>query len=111
MYLLYVLGKAKTHIIWSGTRYFSFFSDAANYGVHMAMGSITFLVASFYVKNIKLKCFYVLVALAAIYGMGISGTRAAMVVPLGGLGLLMILSGKAKSFIITLLAILSLFLF
>lgn len=111
MYALYVLGKARTHIIWSGTRYFSFFTDAANYGVHMAMGAITFVIASFYVKNIKLKCFYVLISLAAIYGMGISGTRAAIAIPLGGLGLLMILSGKVKSFIITLLAILSLFFF
>ena len=35
-FFLYVLGGAKTHIIWSGIRYFSFFSDAANFGVHAA---------------------------------------------------------------------------
>lgn len=34
-YFLYVLGGARTHIIWSGIRYFSFFSDAANFGVHI----------------------------------------------------------------------------
>ncbi|MCD8573258.1 MAG: hypothetical protein LRY48_08400 [Bacteroides graminisolvens] len=77
----------------------------------MAMGSISFSIAAFFVKNIKLKIFYIIVMLASIYGMGISGTRAAMAVPLGGLGLLMILSGKTKSFVITMLAILSLFLF
>ena len=37
LYFLYVLGGFKTHIIWSGIRYFSFFSDAANFGVHSAM--------------------------------------------------------------------------
>ena len=34
LYFLHVLGGARTHIIWSGIRYFSCFSDAANYGVH-----------------------------------------------------------------------------
>lgn len=32
LYFLHVLGGARTHIIWSGIRYFSCFSDAANYG-------------------------------------------------------------------------------
>jgi len=34
---LYVEGKAKTHIINSGIRYFSFFSDAGNFGCGMAL--------------------------------------------------------------------------
>ena len=31
LYFLYVLGGHRTHFIWSGIRYFSCFSDAANY--------------------------------------------------------------------------------
>ena len=41
-YFLYVLGGARTHIIWSGIRYFSFFSDAANFGVHAAIAALHF---------------------------------------------------------------------
>ena len=47
LYFLHVVGGARTHIIWSGIRYFSCFSDAANYGVHAAMSTVTFAIASF----------------------------------------------------------------
>lgn len=47
LYFLHVLGGARTHIIWSGIRYFSCFSDAANYGVHAAMSAVTFAIAAF----------------------------------------------------------------
>ena len=77
-YFLYVLGGARTHIIWSGIRYFSFFSDAANFGVHMAMGISLFGISLFYIKGVWLKIYFILVIIAAIYGMGISGTRAAI---------------------------------
>lgn len=42
LYFLHVLGGWRTHIIWSGIRYFSCFSDAANYGVHAAMSASFF---------------------------------------------------------------------
>lgn len=111
LYFLYALGGAKTHIIWSGIRYFSCFTDAANYGVHMAMAITTFSISLFYTKNIGLKVYYAIVVIAAIYGMGISGTRAAIAVPLGGLVLLVLLSRNWKTAIISLIALLSLFCF
>ena len=47
LYFLHVLGGWRTHIIWSGIRYFSCFSDAANYGVHAAMSAVvSFLITS-----------------------------------------------------------------
>lgn len=95
LYFLYVEGGAATHVIWSGVRYFSFFSDAANFGVHMSMAIVTFAISAFYIKSKGLKILFVLVAIAAVYGMGISGTRAAIAVPLGGLGLFVVLS-KSK---------------
>lgn len=100
LYLLYELGKAKTHIIWSGIRYFSFFSDAANYGVHMAMGASTFSIALFYTKHPLLKLFYVITTIAAFYGMALSGTRAAMAIPFGALIVYIVLS-KSKIGILT----------
>lgn len=47
LYFLHVLGGWRTHIIWSGIRYFSCFSDAANYGVHAAMSSVVFSISAF----------------------------------------------------------------
>lgn len=39
-YWLYVLGGSTTHIIYSGIRYFSFFSDAANFGAGMGFSMV-----------------------------------------------------------------------
>ena len=78
LYFLHALGGARTHIIWSGIRYFSCFSDAANYGVHAAMSAVTFAVAAFFVDSKWKRIYFLLIAFCGIYGMGISGTRAAM---------------------------------
>ncbi len=95
-YFLFVLGGAKTHIIWSGIRYFSLFSDAANFGVHMALAIPLFGISLLYVKNKWLKVYFVFIVIAAIYGMGISGTRSAIAVPVGALGLFIVLSRNIK---------------
>lgn len=108
---LFELGGARTHIIWSGIRYFSFFTDAANYGVHMAMAILTFAISLFYIKNKALKVYYIIVILAATYGMFISGTRTAIAVPLAGLLLFTVLSKNWKAFLISSFAILSIFIF
>lgn len=84
LYFLYALGGARTHIIWSGIRYFSCFSDAANYGVHAAMSAVIFSISAFFVNSKWKRIYFILIAAAALYGMGISGTRAAMGVIMGG---------------------------
>lgn len=111
LYFLYVLGGAKTHIIWSGIRYFSFFSDAANFGVHMSMGISIFGISIFYVKNKWLKIYFIIVTIAAIYGMGISGTRAAIAVPIGALGTYIVLSRNLKASITGAITLALLFVF
>jgi len=100
LYFLYELGGAKTHIIWSGIRYFSVFTEAANYGVHMGMAVVGFGISAIYTKNKSLKAYYLIVMIAAIYGMFISGTRAAIAVPLAGIFLFTLLSGNIKVFTI-----------
>lgn len=110
-YFLYVLGGAKTHIIWSGIRYFSFFSDAANFGVHMAMGVSIFGISLFYVKSTWLKIYFIIVTIVAIYGMGISGTRSAIALPVGALGGFIMLSRNKKTGIMGASALALLFLF
>lgn len=76
--LSWVMGPGySTHILRTGIRYFSFFSDAATYGSNMAFSAATYLVAAFYIKGWKSKIFFFVVAMGAFYGMLISGTRSA----------------------------------
>lgn len=98
LHFLFELGGAKTHIIWSGIRYFSYFTDAANFGVHMAMAILSFGISFFSLKNVGLKVYFIIVIAAAVYGMGISGTRAAIAVPLGGLAFYIFLSRNWRGF-------------
>ncbi|MCQ2238167.1 MAG: O-antigen ligase family protein [Bacteroidaceae bacterium] len=93
---------ARTHIINGGTltRYFSFFSDAANYGSHCAIfGCVYGFLALFHnKKEWKTKLFYGVVAVCCIYGMFMSGTRTAIFVFLGSIFAYVILSRNAKMF-------------
>lgn len=111
LFFLNELGGARTHIIWSGIRYFSIFSDAANFGVHMAMAISLFGISLFYVKSKWLKIYFVFVILAAIYGMGISGTRAAIAVPIGAAGTYVVLSRNLRAGIMAGIALALLFVF
>lgn len=87
---------ANTHLLRTGIRFFSFFSDAASYGCGMGLSLVTFFLSFFYVKNKYLKVFYLLVAAAGGYGLLISGTRASMAVPVAGLGLFIFLCKNWK---------------
>jgi hypothetical protein len=98
-YFLYTLGGWRTHIIWSGIRYFSFFSDAANYGVHSALATVTLGISALYTKKAWLKVLLIVGALCGLYGMAISGTRAAMAVPFAGLALYVVLSKNVKGIV------------
>lgn len=97
LYFLYALGGARTHIIWSGIRYFSCFSDAANYGVHAAMSAVIFSISAFFIDSKWKRIYFILIAAAALYGMGISGTRAAMGVIMGGMLMITIIAKNVKA--------------
>ena len=70
-----------------------------------------FGISLFYIKGVWLKIYFIIVIIAAIYGMGISGTRAAIALPIGALGSFIILSRNRKACItgISVLALLFLF--
>lgn len=111
LYFLYVLGGWRTHIIWSGIRYFSCFSDAANFGVHAAISAVVFAISAFFVEG-KWKRFYFLcIAVAALYGMGISGTRAAMGVLMGGMLMITIIAKNWKALLAGIALSISVFVF
>lgn len=99
-YQLYVLGKARTHIIYSGIRYFSIFTDAANFGSSMGMSFVVYISALIYEKNRNLRWFYVFVAIISFMGLLLSGTRSAMVVPLIGIVVMIGLTKRMKIMVI-----------
>lgn len=108
---LYVFGGASTHIIHSGTRYFSFFSDAANFGGAMGMSMVVFSISSLYFRSRWMKSYLLLVAMLACYGMLISGTRSALAVPFAGFAVFVVLAGNAKTMLTGAVLVLGVFVF
>jgi hypothetical protein len=89
-------GGARTHIIHTGIRYFSFFTDAGNFGSGIAFSMLIFAITAFQVKDKRLRNFYLFVAGACAYGMIISGTRGSLIIPFSGLTLYTALSRNIK---------------
>ena len=111
LYWLHVLGGSRTHIIYTGVRYFSFFTDAASFGCNMGMSLVVFGITALYTRSKPLRIYYIAVALLAGYAMMISGTRAAIAVPFAGFAFFVLLSKQWKIMIPGVLLILALFVF
>ena len=94
-------GGRTTHIIYSGIRYFSIFTDAANFGTGIAFSMLVFGIAAIYIKEYKLRIFLAVTAAICAYGMIISGTRGSLAVPFIGLVAFAFLSKNFKIIIIT----------
>ena len=90
-------GGALTHIIGTGTRYFSFFTDAGNFGSNMGYAFILFGITALYTKNVAYKIYFAIISILSMYAMLLSGTRGAMIVPLGGLLLYTIICKNIKA--------------
>lgn len=93
---LYGMGSS-THIIQGGTliRYFSTFSDAANYGCNAAAASVAFIIFGITAKIKKIKWLFLIIALLVVINMFASGTRTAIFCMFGSLAVYIIIS---KSF-------------
>ena len=85
-------GGAQTHVLFGKLRVFSFYSDAGQFGAAQAQSGVVFgILALFKKSNLKLKAFFILVAMTGFFGMIISGTRGAIAVPaLGGITFLIL---------------------
>lgn len=90
-------GGYKTHLLATGTRYFSIFSDAGNFGSNMGCASLIFTITGLYIKSKGLKFYYIIIGLLSLYAMFLSGTRGAMIVPLAGLALYIVISKNIKA--------------
>ncbi len=89
-------GGGITHLLRTGIRYFSFYTDAGNFGSSMGMFTITFGILTFVAKKNISRLFCLGVTVLAAAGMIMSGTRGAMVVPFAGLALYCLLSKSMK---------------
>ena len=96
---LYGAGRT-THLIQGGTliRYFSTFSDAANYGCNAAASAVAFLIFGITTKIKKERWFFIIIAILVVKSMFASGTRTAIFCMIGGFAVYLVLS---KSFKIT----------
>lgn len=94
-------GGARTHIIWSGIRYFSFFTDASNFGSNMGFSGSLFLILAGNIQRKPEKIYYFIISILSFYAMFLSGTRGAMIIPLAALALYCVASKKIKAIIFT----------
>ena len=87
-----------THLLQAGTliRYWSTFTDAANYGCNAAASATAFLIISIMSKYKKDKIFFFLTAIIVIWGMFQSGTRTAIVCIFGGFAVFIVLSKSIR---------------
>lgn len=87
-----------THIINGGTliRYFSTFSDAANFGCNAAASAATFVIITITSRVTWERIFYAVVSICVIWGMFQSGTRTAIFCLAAGFMVYIVLSKSFK---------------
>ena len=87
-----------THIIHGGTliRYFSIFSDAANFGVGIASTGVAFIIFGITSRITLHRYFFLIVGAACIWGMFPSGTRTAIACLMAGFMAYIFLSKSIK---------------
>lgn len=104
-------GGRTTHIINYGIRYFSFFTDAANFGSGMGFSAVVFFISSFFIEKKWLKRLLRITSFMCIYALLMSGTRASVVIPFVGLTVYAVLSKNIRAITITFVAIFFVFAF
>lgn len=93
---LYSQGHATQHIVNGITRYFSTFTDAANFGIHMAASSVVFYILAITNKLLKRRIFFGIVGVLCTWAMFQSGTRTGMFCLIAGIIVFLCLSKSAK---------------
>lgn len=92
----FLIVAARTHIVNGITRYFSIFSDAANFGINMAATAALFYVLAITTKLKRDKIFFLITALACTKSFFASGTRTAIFCLIAGIMVYVILSKSVK---------------
>ena len=87
-----------THLLNAGTliRYWSTFNDAASYGCNASASAVAFLIFGITARIKYDRIFFLLTAIAVIWGMFQSGTRTAMVTLIAGFIVYLFLAKSVK---------------
>lgn len=99
----FLVSAAKTHFVNGIIRYFSYFSDAANFGCNMAATTVVFGAFTLSCKSKIEKIFFAIITLCALYCMMASGTRTGIFVLGIGAFVYAILSKRTSAIIATLI--------
>ena len=101
-----------THLLQGGSliRYFSIYSDAANFGIGIASTAVAFIIFGITAKIRKYKYFFLIVGIGCAWAMFISGTRTAIACFMAGMMMYIFLS-KSLKIAIPFTIILGLFIF
>ena len=95
-YWLFVQDHARQHMVNGITRYFATFTDAANFGIHMAAASCVFFIITITNKVRKHKIFFGIAGALCLWAMFQSGTRTAMFCLIAGFLVFLALSRSFK---------------
>lgn len=87
-----------THVLQGGTliRYFSFYNDAANFGIGIASTAVAFIIFGITSKIKKHKIFFLITGFACVWAMFQSGTRTAIACLMAGFMAYVFLSKSIK---------------
>jgi hypothetical protein len=91
---------AVTHILFGELRVFSFFSDAGQFGAAQGAAGVVGLLVATNIKGTHNKVFFIIMGVFGLWGMMISGTRGAMIVPMVGGSTYILLRKNFKAFFI-----------
>lgn len=92
----FLVYAARTHMVNGVVRYFSVFSDAANFGCNMAASAVCFYVVGLTSRIRKDKIFFLLAGVACTWAMFSSGTRTAIFCMIAGFMVYIVLSKSFK---------------
>jgi len=92
-----------THIVNGIVRYFSVFSDAANFGINMAASATTFFIIGLSTRLYRDKAFFIIAGLICTWGMFASGTRTAIFCMAAGFMVYVFLSRNIKIAVTTII--------
>ncbi len=96
MYWLFVQDHAKQHLVNGIIRYFGTFTDAANFGIHMACASVSFFIITITNKIKKQRFFFGIIGALTTWAMFQSGTRTAIFCMMAGFLVFLVLSRSIK---------------
>ena len=104
------LWSSPAHIMGGKIRYFSCFTDAANFGIHTAVASAAFLIIAVTMKVTRIRIFFAIVGCIGIWAFFGSGTRTAIFCFIATIMVFIVLC-KNKKLILSVSAVFLVFLY